>query len=69
MNPPRWLGKISCESHQGDEEMRFHWFHLSELQGMPREWQVNADVIRAVTHFFAATRAKIPESVPDGFLP
>jgi hypothetical protein len=62
--PPAWLSKISSRA----EHRRFHWFQLRELQGRAREWQVNADVIRAVTHFFAATKVKIPESVPKGFV-
>lgn len=65
--PPLWLTDISCKP-SGTDDRLFQWFQLRDLQARPREWQVNADVIRAVTHFFVATRVAIPDSVPNGFV-
>ena len=68
IEPPEWLSTIGSRYplELGDRE--FHWYHPEDLERIDRTMDVDADVVRAVHHFFGTTIPNIPESVPFGFL-
>ena len=57
---PAWLCQRTPVSPVHGVEQRFRWFHPEELERLDASMRVNADVLRALFHFFGTTFTQVP---------
>ena len=66
--PPAWLCQHEPVSPVHGAAQRFRWFHPEELEHLDSSMRVNADVLRAVFHFFGTTFTQVPIGLAEPIL-